>query len=157
MESWKEQFLTNIIAHSAKGTTWGKHKYIRKEGDKYIYPPLKSSLRDHRIDKTDSFDLDDDDRKNGYLEDDFVDKFRINKNSGDNVHVYTTIRGKTQRYSQDDYGIGGYLHLKVSELQRMLKNGTISKNTDRKIRAQLGGQETIKDRINGYSGKTRNK
>lgn len=26
------------LKHSAKGTTWGDHKYIRKEGNRYIYP-----------------------------------------------------------------------------------------------------------------------
>lgn len=25
------------LVHSAKGSTWKKHKYIRKEGNKYIY------------------------------------------------------------------------------------------------------------------------
>ena len=31
----------NYIEHSAKGSTWTKknHKYIRKEGNRYIYPP----------------------------------------------------------------------------------------------------------------------
>lgn len=27
----------NFLIHSAKGTSWGKHKYIRKIGDRYIY------------------------------------------------------------------------------------------------------------------------
>lgn len=27
-----------VLSHSAKGTTWGKHKYIRKENGRYIYP-----------------------------------------------------------------------------------------------------------------------
>lgn len=26
------------FSHSAKGTTWGKHKYVRKENGRYIYP-----------------------------------------------------------------------------------------------------------------------
>ena len=26
-----------MLAHSAKGTTWKNHKYIKKEGDRYIY------------------------------------------------------------------------------------------------------------------------
>lgn len=26
------------FSHSAKGTTWGKHKYIRKENGRYVYP-----------------------------------------------------------------------------------------------------------------------
>lgn len=25
------------IMHSAKGSSWGDHKYLRKEGDKYVY------------------------------------------------------------------------------------------------------------------------
>jgi len=29
--------LNTVLAHSAKGTNWKKHKYIRKEGKKYIY------------------------------------------------------------------------------------------------------------------------
>lgn len=31
------------IQHSAKGTTWKNHKYIRKEDDRYIYPDDKRS------------------------------------------------------------------------------------------------------------------
>lgn len=30
--------MVTIISHSAKGTTWKKHKYIRKENGRYIYP-----------------------------------------------------------------------------------------------------------------------
>lgn len=32
--------MNNYVEHSAKGSTWTKkdHKYIRKEGDRYIYP-----------------------------------------------------------------------------------------------------------------------
>lgn len=33
------------LIHSAKGSTWKKHKYIRKEGDRYIYTE-KESLKD---------------------------------------------------------------------------------------------------------------
>lgn len=33
----------SYIQHSAKGTTWGKHKYIKKVNDRYFYPEdLKS-------------------------------------------------------------------------------------------------------------------
>lgn len=28
----------NYLVHSSKGTTWGKHKYIRIENGRYIYP-----------------------------------------------------------------------------------------------------------------------
>ena len=27
----------DVLMHSTKGTSWKKHKYIRKEGDRYIY------------------------------------------------------------------------------------------------------------------------
>lgn len=37
-----------ILKHSAKGTTWGEHKYIRKEGNRYIYPDdVKNSANDN--------------------------------------------------------------------------------------------------------------
>lgn len=29
------------LEHSIKGSTWKNHKYIRKEGDRYIYPRTK--------------------------------------------------------------------------------------------------------------------
>ncbi len=32
METWREE-----LYHSAKGSTWKNHKYIRKDGKKYIY------------------------------------------------------------------------------------------------------------------------
>lgn len=35
MERWREQLY---LEHSAKGTTWGKHKYIAIKNGKYIYP-----------------------------------------------------------------------------------------------------------------------
>lgn len=34
---------TMEIIHSAKGTTWKKHKYIKKEGKKYVYKKEKDS------------------------------------------------------------------------------------------------------------------
>lgn len=34
-----------MLAHSAKGTTWKDHKYIKKEGDRYIYAPKGGSGR----------------------------------------------------------------------------------------------------------------
>ena len=33
----RNDFCSNYLEHSYKGTTWKDHKYIRKEGDKYIY------------------------------------------------------------------------------------------------------------------------
>lgn len=37
-----------VLKHSAKGTTWGEHKYIRKEGNRYIYPEdVKKSANDN--------------------------------------------------------------------------------------------------------------
>lgn len=35
MERWREQLY---LEHSAKGTTWGKHKYIAIKNGRYIYP-----------------------------------------------------------------------------------------------------------------------
>lgn len=35
------------LIHSAKGSTWKKHKYIRKEGDRYIYTE-KEPLQDKK-------------------------------------------------------------------------------------------------------------
>ena len=34
----KDRVYVDSLFHSAKGTTWKKHKYVRKEGDRYIYP-----------------------------------------------------------------------------------------------------------------------
>ena len=35
----------DYIAHSAKGSTWKDHKYIRKEGDKYIYDTPHENIK----------------------------------------------------------------------------------------------------------------
>ena len=35
MERWREQLY---LEHSAKGSTWGKHKYIAIKNGRYIYP-----------------------------------------------------------------------------------------------------------------------
>ena len=37
MWHWKPNISSDELWHSAKGTAWKKHKYIRKEGDRYIY------------------------------------------------------------------------------------------------------------------------
>ena len=51
--------MTSYLIHSAKGTKWNKHKYVKKEGNRYIYRnPVK------RVQKT----------KNNNS-DDIVDKF----------------------------------------------------------------------------------
>lgn len=38
-----------FIEHSAKGSTWKKHKYIRKEGNTYIYGPRKEVGSENRF------------------------------------------------------------------------------------------------------------
>lgn len=38
MWQWKPNTPPDELWHSAKGKTWSKHKYIRKEGNRYIYP-----------------------------------------------------------------------------------------------------------------------
>lgn len=34
--------MSLVFSHSYKGTTWKKHKYVRKEGGKYYYPKNSS-------------------------------------------------------------------------------------------------------------------
>lgn len=42
-----------FITHSAKGTTWKNHKYIGKEGKRYIYPPTtKKGTRFNKLSNT---------------------------------------------------------------------------------------------------------
>lgn len=38
-----------VLKHSAKGTTWGEHKYIRKEGNRYIYPEDVEGTKEERL------------------------------------------------------------------------------------------------------------
>lgn len=49
----------NELEHSAKGTTWGKHKYIRIENGRYIYSETdkkgNSKTRDAKADEIQSF------------------------------------------------------------------------------------------------------
>lgn len=49
----------NELEHSAKGTTWGKHKYIRIENGRYIYAETdkkgNSKTRDAKADEIQSF------------------------------------------------------------------------------------------------------
>lgn len=48
------------IIHSAKGTTWSNHKYVKKVGDKYIYPDGKSNVDTSKEnDEEKAVDLDD--------------------------------------------------------------------------------------------------
>ena len=46
-----------VLKHSAKGTTWGEHKYIRKEGNRYIYPEdVKKSANDNNVSDDEEID-----------------------------------------------------------------------------------------------------
>ena len=45
---WKPTISSDEIWHSAKGATWKKHKYIRKEGDRYIYKETVNSRKTHK-------------------------------------------------------------------------------------------------------------
>lgn len=38
------QTYRNSLMHSPKGTTWKKHKYIRKEEKRYIYKELQNKI-----------------------------------------------------------------------------------------------------------------
>lgn len=38
------QSYRNSLMHSPKGTTWKKHKYIRKEEKRYIYKELQNKI-----------------------------------------------------------------------------------------------------------------
>lgn len=46
--------MTSYLMHSAKGTKWNKHKYVKKEGNRYIY---KNPVR--RVQKTKNNNSDD--------------------------------------------------------------------------------------------------
>lgn len=49
--------LYYVLKHSAKGTTWGEHKYIRKEGNRYIYPEdVKKSANDNNVSDDEEID-----------------------------------------------------------------------------------------------------
>lgn len=39
----------DYLSHSAKGTTWKKHKYIRKENGRYIYPSTNSNNKNNTL------------------------------------------------------------------------------------------------------------
>ena len=41
----------DYLAHSAKGTTWKNHKYIRKEGNRYIYDPKDKKKFEEDLEK----------------------------------------------------------------------------------------------------------
>ena len=38
-----------VLKHSAKGTTWSDHKYIRKEGNRYVYPEDVEGTKEERL------------------------------------------------------------------------------------------------------------
>lgn len=48
MEAWREELHADLY-HSFKGQEWKHHKYIRKEGNRYIYPEdVKSSSKSQK-------------------------------------------------------------------------------------------------------------
>lgn len=46
--------VKNEIRHSAKGSTWKDHKYIKKVGDKYVYADTQNGEGDEEDNKTTS-------------------------------------------------------------------------------------------------------
>lgn len=49
MEQQKKAMMDGMLEHSAKGTTWKKHKYIGKKNGKYIYPSKKALATKSKI------------------------------------------------------------------------------------------------------------
>ena len=46
MEAWREE-----LYHSAKGSVWKDHKYVRKDGDRYIYNVADDVVKSPDLDK----------------------------------------------------------------------------------------------------------
>ena len=38
----------DVLCHSAKGSHWKKHKYIRIEGERYIYDSKDGSVKEQK-------------------------------------------------------------------------------------------------------------
>ena len=84
---WKPSTTPNdVLMHSAKGSTWKKHKYIRKEGNKYVYPSnaatqrykMKQQSKNMKYDEIgDMFDSAYKDRENGTTTN--LEEFEIRK------------------------------------------------------------------------------
>lgn len=72
------------LVHSTKGTTWAKnkHKYIRKDGNRYIYADGSASAADKPINKWFTSESD-------YVNPHNVDYTVEKKNKGKNTTTYT--------------------------------------------------------------------
>lgn len=88
MTVWKpSRTPEDVLMHSAKGSTWTKHKYIRKEGDRYIYKENENvddapTRKHHLTDRSPS--------GNGKTLKDMEEEaeYRINKASRDDTAAY---------------------------------------------------------------------
>ena len=104
MESWRREFY-----HSAKGTTWSDHKYIRKEGNRYIYKDDNTAERDKKKLEAQRDEIDYDrtqfqgPNQFSYLNALFKQKFNVEflKQDPDRVLVYN--REDDSYYSPQDY------------------------------------------------------
>lgn len=53
MVCWRPSITSeDVIMHSSKGSTWKNHKYIRKEGNRYIYKESKGSSKSNNAKST---------------------------------------------------------------------------------------------------------
>lgn len=49
MHLYQIQEMKDSLSHSAKGSTWKNHKYIKKENGRYIYPSTNKNNRNNTL------------------------------------------------------------------------------------------------------------
>jgi hypothetical protein len=103
VNKWKSYDLR----HSAKGTTWSDHKYIRKEGKRYIYRDDATATKDLEKANSDKWELEYDQTQFAnqtllpYLGATFRQKFNVEFLKQDPEHM----KFHTDEYDEDGYEI----------------------------------------------------
>jgi hypothetical protein len=141
----------NELKHSAKGTTWGKHKYIAIKNGRYIYPDDTGSSGQPQVSKEYQEELEYNSRKNnyfgrkspspgGYSDDDTYELRNINSRgrSKINVNDFDRIldnREAAKKYnSERDYGrqeTAFEKNWQDPNFQRVIKDRAYMKTRDR--------------------------
>jgi len=120
---WKPSITPNdVLMHSAKGSTWSKHKYIRKEGKKYIYKETDSKG------KSSSSGSDDDPSKRSYDENKKLHKKyteeakRLRKLSTSNVDEYGAAYADPERKHAEQIAQAEEYERKAKEIEPHIRS-----------------------------------
>lgn len=108
--------MNNILEHSEKGSSWKKHKYIRKEGNRYIYVENKDKLNPFQ-------------KANRFINGSDISENNLKKD----INRYNDIQDNIDRVNKNfNNGSIDYKRMRISELrqeQKKIEQGMVLAET----------------------------